>query len=137
MLANGAKLGFKANGTGSTYTDLPGLMEIPEIGMDPEKVDVTCLTDTAKKYEYGIGDYGDLEFTFKYDNSAAGTAYRTLRTAQTAKKVDGYELTLADGTKFDFTGYCNVKVKGGKVNDAITFTVSIALQSAITIVDPA
>ena len=34
MLANGAKLGYKKSG-GSTFTDLPGLKEIPEMGIEP------------------------------------------------------------------------------------------------------
>ena len=35
MLANGAKLGYKKHGAAeSTYTDLPGLKEIPEIGVE-------------------------------------------------------------------------------------------------------
>ena len=41
MLANGAKLGYSKtapSGSSTTYTDLPGLKEIPDIGSDPEKV---------------------------------------------------------------------------------------------------
>ena len=58
MLANGIKLGYAESG--SSYTNLEGLQEVPEIGSEPEKVDVTTLADKAKKYEQGIGDYGDL-----------------------------------------------------------------------------
>ena len=39
MLANGAKLGYAqtfSDGGSNTYTDLPGLKEIPDIGSDPE-----------------------------------------------------------------------------------------------------
>lgn len=68
MLANGIKLEYSTSG--SSYTNLTGLQEVPEIGSEPEKVDATTLADTAKKYEQGIGDYGDLQFTFKYDNSS-------------------------------------------------------------------
>ena len=43
MLANGAKLGYSKtapSGSSTTYTDLPGLKEIPDIGSDPEKVEM-------------------------------------------------------------------------------------------------
>ena len=71
MLANGATLGFRVHGgTGTTYTDLPGLKEIPEMGMDPELVENTCLTDSLKQYEMGIGDAGDMQYVFKYVNDA-------------------------------------------------------------------
>ena len=46
MLANGATLGYKT--TGNTYTNLPGLKEIPDLGVEPEKVENTCLTDGHK-----------------------------------------------------------------------------------------
>lgn len=76
MLANGAKLGYKAEKGTASYTDLPGLKEIPDWGSDPEKVDNTCLTDAYKQYEMGIGELGDVKYKFKYDNSK-----QTLRTA--------------------------------------------------------
>lgn len=66
MLANGAKLGYKKHGAAeSTYTDLPGLKEIPEIGVEAEKVDNTCLTDTHKVYEQGIGDLPEMTYNYK------------------------------------------------------------------------
>lgn len=48
MLANGTKLGYSKtapSGGSTSYTDLPGLKEIPDVGTDPEKVDNTVLTD--------------------------------------------------------------------------------------------
>ena len=44
MLANGTKLGYSKtapSGSSTSYTDLPGLKEIPDVGTDPEKVDNT------------------------------------------------------------------------------------------------
>ena len=39
MLANGAKLGYKVpGGSGSTYIDLPGLKEVPDLGVEKERV---------------------------------------------------------------------------------------------------
>lgn len=57
MLANGAKLAYKK---AEAWVDLPGLKEIPDIGKEPEKVDNTCLTDSHKINENGIGDLGDM-----------------------------------------------------------------------------
>lgn len=134
MLANGATLGYKPSG--STYTNLVGLKEIPELGGDPEKVDVTTLADTSKQYEYGITDYGDLEFKFKYVNSAATDAYRVMRGLAAAKTKTDFQLTLKDGTKFAWSAIPNVKLGGGGVNGVIDFTLSMALQSDITVTDP-
>lgn len=133
MLANGIKLKYNKLGT---MILLPDLQEVPEIGMDPEKVEVTTLDDTSKQYEFGIGDYGDLEFTFLYDNSSANTPYRILRGLADSKAVTLFELSYPDGTKFLWNAMVNVKVSGGGVNGAITFKVTMALQSAITVQDP-
>lgn len=133
MLANGITLWYNKN---ATMTKLLGLQEVPEIGMDPEKVEVTTLDDVAKQYEFGIGDYGDLEFTFKYDNSSVNTSYRTLRALSESKAVTQFEMRFPDGTKFSWNAMVNVKLSGGGVNGAITFKCSMALQSAITTADP-
>lgn len=135
MLANGAKLAKKA-GADVTFIELTGLKEIPELGGDPEKVEVTTLADEAKQYEYGVTDYGDLEFKFGYENSSANSPYRVLRGLAAAKTVTEFELTLKDGTKFTWSAIPNVKLSGGGVNGVIDFTLAMALQSNIEVVDP-
>lgn len=135
MLANGAKLGYKKSG-GATYTDLPGLKEIPEMGIDPEKVENTCLTDKNKQYENGIGDAGDITYKFKYDNSKADCPYRVMRAAQDSGEVLSFQETLVDGTTTEFEGQVSVKRTGGGVNGVIEFNLAISLQSDLTVTDP-
>ena len=137
MLANGAKLGYKAKKETATYTDLPGLKEIPDWGSDPEKVDNTCLTDAYKQYEMGIGELGDVKYKFKYDNSKADTPYRVLKALSDSKEVASFEETLKDGTKTDFSAQVSVKRTGGGVNGVIEFEVTMILQGAPTVTDPA
>ena len=135
MLANGIKLGYKESG-GSTYTDLTGLKEVPELGVEPEKVENTCLSDTVKQYENGIGDAGDLEYKFKYENKSATSPYRVLRKAQEDGKTLSFQETLPDGTTFTFDAQPSVKLGGGGVNGVVEFTLKMALQSDITVADP-
>lgn len=136
MLANGATLGVKVTANASDYTNLPGLKELPEMGVDPEKVENTVLTDSLKQYEMGIGDPGDIEYVFKWDNSGAGTSYRILKGLETNGGTFEFCETLKDGTTTVFSGQVAIKRGGGGVNDAMEFTLSIALQSALTITDP-
>lgn len=135
MLANGAKLGYKKSGV-SAYTDLPGLKEIPEMGINPEKVENTCLTDKNKQYENGIGDAGDITYKFKYDNSKADCPYRVMRAAQDSGEVLSFQETLVDGTTTEFEGQVSVKRTGGGVNGVIEFNLAISLQSDLTVTDP-
>ena len=140
MLANGAKLGYSTTGTGTiSYTDIPGLKEIPEIGVEPEKVENTCLTDGVKKYEQGIGDPGDMEFVFKWDTATAANkaAYEAMKTAQGAGTTVYFKEELKDGTSVVFNGEVAVKISGGGVNGVIEWTLSIALQSDLDVTLPA
>lgn len=134
MLANGITLSYKS--TGDTFTKLKGLKEVPEMGNDPEKVENTTLEDSTKQYEYGIGDYGDLAYKFKYENNSATSPYRVLRALADSKAVVDFEQAYPDGTKFVFKAQCSVKLGGGGVNGAIDFTLSLALQSDIAVTDP-
>lgn len=135
MLANGAKLEFKSK-TVTTYTKLKGLKEIPEIGVDPEKVENTDLDDTQKMYEMGIGDPGDITYKFKYDNTSKDSPYRVLRAYEASGENLSFKETLKDGTTTEFTGQVSVKRTGGGVNGVIEFDLNIALSSAFEITDP-
>lgn len=135
MLANGAKLGFKKSG-GSSFTDLPGLKEIPEMGIEPEKVENTCLTDKNKQYENGIGDPGDLVYKFRYENTKEDSPYRVMRKAQDSGEVLDFQETLIDGTTTEFSGQVSVKRTGGGVNGVVEFNLSVALQSELAVNDP-
>lgn len=134
MLANGATLGYKA-GTGNSYTNIPGLKELPDLGIEPELIENTALSDGNKQYEVGIGDPGNMEFKFKYANSNASDSYRVAKGLVGTKK--SYQVKLHDNTTFTFDGTAAVRVSGGGVNDPVEFTMTIAVQSDITIADPA
>lgn len=136
MLANGAKLGFKKSSE-SSYTDLPGLKEIPDVGIEPEKVDNTVLTDSHKKYEMGIGDLPEMTYKFKYDNTAADSPYRVLREAQENGEVLSFQETLRDGTITEYDAQPAVKRTGGGVNGVIEFDATMIVQSDIKFTDPA
>ena len=133
MLANGITLSY---GTAKgTYTKLAGLKEVPEFGIEPEKVENTTLEDKVKKYEFGIGDAGELEYKFAYKNDGASAPYRILRTAADNKTKLFFEQTYPDNTKVKFEGQVSVKLGGGGVNSVIEFTLKIALQSELEFTD--
>ena len=133
MLANGIKLAFSK--TKGDYQNLVGLKEVPEFGIEPEKVENTTLEDKVKKYEFGIGDAGELEYKFAYDNTTVTSPYRVLRNAADNKEKLYFEQTYPDNTKVTFEGQVSVKLGGGGVNSVIEFTLKIALQSELTFVD--
>lgn len=136
MLANGAKLEFKKKDE-NTYTNLLGLKEIPDIGIESEKVENTVLVDPHKKYEQGIGDLPDMVYKFKYDNSDANSPYRLMREAQASGEVLSFRETMKDGTATEYDAQVSVKRTGGGVNGVIEFELTMLVQSDLTFVDPA
>ena len=142
MLVNGTKLGY-ATSSGSAYTDLAGLKEVPDMGAEPELVDNTALSDSIIHNELGIGDAGDMEYTFRFVNTS-GSAYRNLKAREGVLTWFKHELNdpltgagTHHGTQYTFSGYPSVRISGGGVNDPQEFVLTIALQSDITITDPA
>lgn len=135
MLANGTILKYKT-ANAQQYTEAEGLLEIPEIGSEDEKVDRTPIKAKNKQYEYGIGDYGDLEYKFLFDNSSATSPYRVFRQAQADKETLDFQEILPDGTTFTFSAMCSVKVTGGGVNAGVDFNLKLAVNSDIDVTDP-
>lgn len=139
MLANGAKLEYKkpgAEGVGE-YVELLGLKEIPDMGVDPEKVENTDLAAKNKQYEYGIGDAGDMTYKFKYDNTSPDSPYRVMREKEANGEVVSFRETLADGSVTEYDAQVSVKRTGGGVNGVIDFNLTMAVQSDFKYTDPA
>ncbi|ATP40699.1 phage tail protein [Solibacillus sp. R5-41] len=135
LLSKDTTLSYKKSG--STYTVLEHLMEVPEMGGDPEKVEVTTLSDGVKKYINGVKDLGDLTFKFLYDNDTADSNFRVLKGLQDANTAAEFKVEYPDGTGHEFSAFVNVKMDAAAVNAAMTFTVGMSLQSDITVTNPA
>jgi len=111
-------------------------MEVPELGGTGEKIDVTTLSDTVKKYIHGIKDYGDLVFKFLYENSTATANYRVLTEMEKANEPVAFQIKYPDGTTHEFDAIPSVKMDAGSINGALTFSVTMELQSEIEITHP-
>jgi len=133
--ANQSKLYFSRNE--NDFVELEHLMEIPELGGTPEKIDVTTLADQVKKSIPGIKELGDLVFKFLYDNSDVNANYRVLKGMEESGEAVTFRVTYPDGTSHKFDAIPAVKIDAGTVNGALTFSATMMTQSDIEVVDPA
>ena len=126
ILTKGIKLSYKTS-SGSTYTELTNLMEIPEIGNgEKEMIDVTVLTDDVKKSIAGLGDSAQtLAFKFLYVKEQFNTL------AAMDSSTD-WKVEMPDGVNATFTGTPAVKFDSAAPNAALTYTLSIGVESKIT-----
>lgn len=136
LLTNNTVLSYKT-GTQTEFAAIDYLMEVPEMGGAPQKVDVTTLRDRSSRFIPGVIDHGDLVFKFLYDNGGANSNYRVLKGLQSSGALATFKLEYPDGTGHQFDAYVAVKMDAGASNAALTFTASMYLQSEITETDPA
>lgn len=134
MLVNGVTLKWCATATG-TFANMPDLKEVPDLGAEPEMVDNTALADSIIHNEQGIGDPGSMEYVFRFVNAAATDSFRIAKTRDGQLTYFKHELT--DGTIYSFSGIPSFRLSGGGVNDPQEFVMAIALQSDLTVTDPA
>ena len=131
VISKGITLSYSSSASG-TYTALMGLQEIPDLGGDSEAIEITTLADAAHMYTDGILNYGDsLAFKFLYD----ATQFATLNGLD---GVNYWKVQLPDGesgaldTACTFSGTSSVKLDGVGVNSALTYTLAIKPNSAMT-----
>ena len=107
---------------GSTYEKLVDIISYPDMGGEPEQIDITTLTDHMKRSIPGVQEVESLSFESNYtpenyaklkalDNVASDFAVWFGRN-ETDKSPDGH-----DG-KFEFSGSMVSYLVGGGVNEA-------------------
>ena len=130
--------GFSSNGItleakvgAGAYEELNYLMEVPEFGGTPEKIDVTTLGDSYKQYIPGIKDLGDLVFKFLYDTTGTDSSYNLLKGWADNNDVVSFKLTYPDTSTHEFDAIPAVKIDAGTINGALTFSATMILQGNV------
>lgn len=122
----GVKISVSDSASG-TFVEIPDLQEVPEMGGDPEQIDVTTLKDKVKRSIPGIKDLGDLAFTFLYSK----TNFLELNEKLDSKTKYYWKVEFSDGLVMSFEAIPNLKLAGGGVNAALTYSINMSLQSEI------
>lgn len=126
---------YLMEGTGSdslTYAKLIDIKDFPDLFAAPEMLEKTTLSDGGRRYEPGIKENEALTFTTNYSL----TDFNALK----AKEGEVLHLAVyfgengADG-KFTFDGKIAVTINGGGVNEIVEMTLTIALDSDITVAE--
>lgn len=129
-----------ADSASGTYKVLYGLAKVPDMSFEAEKIEVTNLQDTNKRYIPGIADLGEPEFEFYNDDTQTEptsgnmlmNSYKALRAAELAHEVKYFRLVYPDGTGFAFSAYVTTTRTGGGTSDALQFKAKMLINSNIT-----
>lgn len=125
ILSKGITLSYKVDG--AEFVALTNLQEIPEIGNGArEKIEVTTLADDNKQYIAGLGDSGqELSFKFLHEKEQFTALAAITETAE-------WEVALPDGIKANFAGTPSIKMDSASTNAALTYTLTVMVESDIT-----
>lgn len=106
--------------------ELTNLQEIPELGGDTDAIEITTLADEAHMYTDGIKNYGDsIAFKFLYDSEQ-------FTALQASTDSDTWKVELPDKVTCSFGGKGSVKLDGVGVNAALTYTLAVKPNTAMT-----
>lgn len=124
ILTKGITLSYGASA--ESLTALTNLQEIPEIGNGAkEKIETTTLADNVKTYIAGLGDSGqDLAFKFLYEK----TQFEAL---MAIADTQYWKVAMPDGIAATFTGTPSVKFDSASPNNALTYTLTVLVESEI------
>lgn len=115
--------------------ELPNCQACPSLGGDVDQIDVTCLADSVKKYIPGLKDYGSLDFTFLMDNQENTSSYTIMKSKEGQTIYFAIELPAKTGKTFGggfwFSAIPTVKMNEIGVGEALTWTLSLSLQSDV------
>ena len=120
---------YKATSS-AEYTKLCDIKSFPDLGGEPERIDVTTLSDRVRKYTAGVQDISSFSFTANYIpgdytkiNGLSGEQkeYAIWIGATTSNSVD---TPTGENGKWAWTGDIYVFKAGGDVNAAQEMTIT-------------
>ena len=122
---------YKSNSTDTTYAKLLDIKSFPDLGGEPERIDVTTLSDKIRKYTAGVQDLSSFSFNANYiaaDYSkvlgleGTQTEYAVWIGAETTNNTD--TPNGANG-RWSWTGDVSVYKAGGDVNSPQDMTITM------------
>lgn len=115
-----------------TFTKLIDIVNYPDLGSAPNKIDTTDLSATnMKTFINGLMEAPDLTFEAMYDK----TLYSTLKSAESAsRKFQVHFGTAGADGKFEWSGKLKAWVTGAGVDEVRKMTIQVSAESEITTV---
>lgn len=140
-ISAGSKLSYGALGTGgafpSSWTDLLGCTEIPEIGGAPDTVESTTLDNLVyRTYVKGLQDLGTLDFPFNLETPSASSNINVIA-GLNADTLYGWKITYASGITVQLKSKPSYSFNAVGVNEIESFTLHLIPEGEPTITVPA
>ncbi len=117
----------------STWTDLLGCTEIPDLGSSPDNVDSTTLDNLKYNTSVpGLIDIGTIDFPFNLELPAA-TANINIIAGLDEDTVYGWKVTYASGITVQMKSKARYNFNAVGVNEIESFTLHLTPEDGLTI----
>ncbi|MGX7195156.1 phage tail tube protein [Enterococcus olivae] len=123
LASKGATLSYKQD---QTTVEVAKIRTIPQIGSDPERLDVTHLKSERREYIKGIQDTENLEFEAIYESDE----YAKILALEEAGDPLDWVIAYPDGLKVEFKGEISTRLNGIEVNAALIYTIVLVPNTA-------
>ena len=138
-ISAGSKLSYGALNNGdfpTSWTDLAGCTEIPEIGGAPDTVESTTLDNTKfRSYVKGLQDLSTLDFPFNMENPSV-TSNINVIAGLNEDTLYGWQITYATGVTVKIKSKPSYSFDAVGVNEIQSFTLHLVPEEEPTITVP-
>lgn len=122
---------YKATSSATSYTKLIDIKSFPDMGGEPENIDVTTLSDKIRKYTPGVQDLSSFQFEANYI-AADYQKIKALEGTQTqyavwvgATTTNDVNTPTGENGQWSWTGDVRAIKSGGGVNDPQNMTITM------------
>lgn len=139
-ISAGSKLSYGALGNDGAYptswTDLAGCTEIPEIGSAPDTVESTTLDNLKyRSYVLGLQDLGTLDFPFNLESPSTSSNINVIA-GLNADTLYGWKITYASGITVQLKSKPSYSFNAVGINEIESFTLHLTPETEPTITVP-
>ncbi len=127
---------IQSQGTSFTFNDgttaqtVAGIKSYSGFDGSSEEIDVTTLASTAKEFQVGLEDFGNISVEIVVDHSDVGQ--EAMRAAKTASATRECVLTLSDSTTATFNAFVVTFPQSGGTSEIDTASVNLRITGAVT-----
>lgn len=122
---NGSKLEYSSDG--STWTQIYGIVTLPDIDGDVNYVDTTDLDNTVQMTQIlGLKSAVEYEFEFNMENPTETSNIYLANQLEESGEVYKWKLTLSNGIVISFESDVRTSIKGGSSDELIGFSMILS-----------
>ncbi|KQO53365.1 phage tail tube protein [Sphingomonas sp. Leaf257] len=127
---NTASTKLEINSSGNVYTQVKGVNSSSGLGGGSAAViDTTDFDSTAKEKSMGLPDEGQCSIGMIFMPKDAGQL--AMRAARGTRAATKFRITLADGTKYDFTAYVLTFERTGEQDDVVKASSNLEITGSV------